>query len=70
MKPSYFGINSAAATVCKAAEAENGGSTPLGLAVERLERIAVQRLHRQGSDGDSLAPLGISPILDLEGAPW
>jgi putative transposase len=38
----------------------------VGLAVGRLEGMAVRYLHRQSSDGDCLAPQGLPSVLDLE----
>src|SRR5258708_21380957 len=57
-------------------ETDTGGSPAVGLAVRRLERLAVQRLDRQGRDRHWLAPERLSPVLDLEdptrwaGATW
>jgi outer membrane protein assembly factor BamB len=34
-----------------------------------MEGMAVQCLHRQSSDGDCVAPEGLSRVLDVEGSP-
>jgi hypothetical protein len=39
----------------------------MGLAERRLERLAIQRLHRQGFDCHRLASQRLSPVLGLEG---
>src|SRR5258705_11109284 len=47
-----------------------GGSLAVGLAVRRLERLAVQRLYRQSRDRRRLAPERLSFVLGLEGPTW
>jgi len=44
------------AALRQATETDTGGSVTLGLAVRRLERLAVQRLYRQSRDRHRLAP--------------
>jgi hypothetical protein len=39
----------------------------MGLPMRRLERLAGQRLYRQGRDRDRLAPERLSLVLGLEG---
>jgi hypothetical protein len=41
----------------------------LGLAMRRLERLAIQGLYHQSLDRHRLAPERLSPLLGLEGAP-
>jgi hypothetical protein len=48
-------------------ETDSGGSVTLGLAMRGLERLAVQRLHRQSRDRHRLAPERLSLVLGLEG---
>ena len=50
----------------QATETDTGGSMALGLAMRRLERLAIQRLHRQGFDCHRLASERLSPVLGLE----
>ena len=50
----------------QATETDPGGSIALGLAMRRLERLAIQRLHRQGFDCHRLASERLSPVLGLE----
>src|SRR5260370_28902368 len=53
----------------QATQIDPGGSLAVGLAVRRLERLAVQRLYRQGRDRHRLAPERLSFVLGLEGPP-
>ena len=55
------------ATLRQATETDPGGSIAMGLAERRLERLAIQRLHRQGFDCHRLAWQRLSPVLGLEG---
>jgi hypothetical protein len=56
------------ATLRPATQTDTRGSMALGLAMPRLEGLAVQRLYRQSLDRHRLAPAGLSPVLGLEGA--
>lgn len=47
----------------------SGRSTPLGMAVCGLERLAVCSDHRQTGHRHRLPPRGLSSVLDLEGPP-
>src|SRR5262249_2751182 len=55
------------AALRQATETDFGGSILVGLAVRRLERLAVQRLYRQSRDRHRLASERLSPVLGLEG---
>src|SRR6516225_7628659 len=50
----------------QATEIDTGGSIALGLAMRRLERLAVQCLYRQSLDRHRLASERLSPVLGLE----
>jgi hypothetical protein len=55
------------AALRQATETDPGGSIAMGLAERRLERLAIQRLHRQGFDCHRLASQMLSLVLGLEG---
>src|SRR5215471_10630277 len=54
------------AALCQAAETNPGGSITLGLAVRRLERLAIQCLYGQSLHRHRLAPGRLSSVLGLE----
>ena len=55
------------AALRQATETDACGSVTLGLAVRRLERLAVQPFYRQSRDRYRLAPERLSAVLGLEG---
>ena len=65
-RSSRSAINSPFSAFRQATETDTGGSMALGLAMRRLERLAVQRLYRQSLDRHRLAPERLSPVLGLE----
>src|SRR5215831_6457727 len=54
------------AALRQATETNPGGSITLGLAMCRLERLAIRRLYRQSLHRHRLAPERLSPVLGLE----
>ena len=54
------------AALCEAAETDASGSTPLGLVVRDLDRLAIGACHRQAAYRDRLAPEGLPSVLDVE----
>ena len=52
-----------------ATQTDTGGSVVVGLAVRRLERLAVQRYARPDRDRHQLAPQRLSSVLGVEGPP-
>jgi len=52
-----------------ATQTDTGGSVVVGLAVRRLERLAIQRLYHQSRDRHRLAPERLSSVLGVEGPP-
>src|SRR4051794_9270419 len=54
------------AALGQTAQTHPGRSTPVGLAVRPVERLAVQCLSRPTGDGERLASEGLSPLLDRE----
>jgi len=54
------------AALRQATETNAGGSIPLGLAMRRLERLALQHLYRQSLDRHRLAPERLSSVLGVE----
>src|SRR6185295_6300319 len=54
------------AAVCEAAETDVSGSTPLGMAVRVLDRLAIGACHRQTAYRDRLAPERLPSLLDVE----
>ena len=54
------------ATLSKAAETDARRSTPLGLDLPSLERLAICVGDRQAGDRDRLAPEGLPSVLDME----
>ena len=55
------------AAVRQTTQTDAGGSLAVGLAMCRLEQLAIQRLYRQSRDRDRLAPERLSLVLGLEG---
>jgi hypothetical protein len=50
-------------------QTDTAGSVVVGLAVRRMERLAIRRYHRPGRNRHRLAPERLSPVLGLEGPP-
>ena len=59
-----------AATLGEAAFPYISRSTPVGVAVRSLERLAVRPGYCQAGDRYWLAPQRLPAVLDLEGSPW
>src|SRR5215468_6249194 len=57
------------AAVGEAAEPDVSGSTPLGVAVQDLGRLAIGACHRQTAYRDRLAPARLPPLLGMEDPP-
>ena len=57
------------AALRQATQTDTGRSVVVGLAVRRLERLAIQRLYRQSRDRHRLAPQRLSSVLGLKGPP-
>src|SRR5262245_661633 len=55
------------AALGQATQTDTVGSVVVGLAVRRMERLAIQRLYRQSRDRHRLAPERLSSVLGLEG---
>jgi hypothetical protein len=54
------------AALCEPAETDASGSTPLGLVVRDLDRLAIGACHRQAAYRGRLAPEGLPSVLDVE----
>ena len=53
-------------SVRQASATASAGSTVLGVALARLDRVALLHHHRQARDGDPLAPPRVPALLALE----
>jgi len=58
------------ASLSEAAETHLSRSTPLGVAVRCLERLAIWCAHRWARNRHCLAPQGLPAFLDMESPSW